>query len=183
MSEAGWLSSILIGSVFLFSGIAKFFEWRRFGDTLAALEIFPPRLARAIARLIPPLEILLGICLITEWKLAVSGRAAFLLLTGFTLTLAIHRWRGGKELTCGCFAEFDEKTSTSSVIARNLLLLVTALPLLPEHSLPPRHGWADWAMAITVVVGIVLSWSMSRRLAGTARLIRLERSYWDAEGL
>ena len=159
MSEAGWLSSILTGSVFLFSGIAKFFEWRRFGDTLAALEIFPPRLARAIARLIPPLETLLGICLIAEWKLAVTGRTALILLTGFTVTLAIHRWRGSKELTCGCFADFDEKTSTSSVIARNVCLLGAGLPLLPEQSLSSQHGLEDWAMAIMVVVGIMLSWS------------------------
>lgn len=178
MSEAGWLSRLLLGSVFVVSGAAKFFEWRRFGDTLAAMEIFPPRFARAIARLIPPLELLLGICLIAGWKLAVSGRAGLILLTGFTLTLAIYRWRGGKELACGCFSDFEQKTSTSSVIVRNMLLLGAGVALLPEQPLSSKHGLDDWAIAIMVVAGLVLAWSMLHWLADIAKLIRLERGYW-----
>lgn len=175
MAEVAWLSRLLLGIVFLLSGVFKLFEWRRFQDTFAALEVLPRWLVRPIGGLLPPLECILGICLVTEAWVVVSGRAALALLICFSLTLAVYRWRGGKELACGCFADFEHKTVTTSLIARNLLLLVAGLPVLLGQNMLTHHRLEDRAMASAVVLGVLLVWNMMRSLADTLMLIRSER--------
>jgi len=115
----------------------------------------------------------------TSGKLAVSGPGTLFVLACFTLTLAVYRWRGGRELACGCFAEFDEKTPTSIVLARNLLLLGAGLPLLWEQNLPLANGSEEWVWATITVAGLVLTWSMLHRLADAIMLVRSERRYWE----
>ena len=129
-TDGQWLSALLAGTVFLLSGALKLVYWTRFRDTLSAMGLLPSRLARGVGWVLPPLEVGLGAAVVAQWQLALTGPALLGLLVGFTLALAIYRLRGGKELVCGCFADFEHKTETVPLILRNGLLLVLAAPLL-----------------------------------------------------
>ena len=60
-TDLQWLLRLLLGTVFVLSGAAKLFQWGKFRDTLAAMEVLPPWLIWAVARSLAPLEIVLGV--------------------------------------------------------------------------------------------------------------------------
>src|SRR5438309_988850 len=60
LAELQWLSRLFLGTVFIVSGVLKVRYRARFRDTVSALELGAPRLASQVARLLPPLEIVLG---------------------------------------------------------------------------------------------------------------------------
>lgn len=180
MAELKWLSRLLLGTVFIISGVAKFVYWTRFRDTLGAMEILPRWLTGRVSVALPLLEILLGFLVFVGWRLSVSGPLLLSLLVCFLLVLVLYRLRGGKELICGCFADFEHKTPTSSLILRNILLVVSGFPLLiPWDQSVVKRGLVEWMMASTVVLGVLLVWSLSSRLAETVALLRAESDVED----
>ena len=152
-------------------------RWTRFRDTMAATEILSGRLIGAIAILLPPAEIMVGISVLAGWRLGISGPLLLSLLFSFLFFLAIYRIRGGKELVCGCFADFEHKTITSNLILRNILFIVTGLPLLQPKEQPLVNlGMQDWLLASTVIIGLILGWILMSRLVETVTLLRSEIS-------
>ena len=141
-----WLSALLAGTVFLLSGVLKLIYWTRFRDTLAAMGLFPSPAARGCRWILPPLEVGLGAAVVAQWQLALTGPALLGLLVSFILALAVYRLRGGKELVCGCFADFEHKTPTVPLIVRNVVLLVLAVPLLfgPREAAGEGQGSGCW---------------------------------------
>jgi hypothetical protein len=170
-----WLSALLLGTVFLLSGALKLPSWTRFRDTLAAMEVLPSRLARALGWVLPPLEAALGAAVVARWRLELTGPALLVLLGGFTLALSVYRLRGGKELVCGCFADFEGKTATASLIVRNVLLLALAVPMLIGPPDAAARGAAGWLLAGTAVVGLLLAWLLLGRLTEAVTLLRSVR--------
>lgn len=178
--EIAWLSAVFLGTVFVLAGFGKFVSWARFRDTLAAMEVWPPRWARGIGWALPPVEIALGIAVAASWGLPVSSLLLLGLLAGFVLALAWYRLKGGKELVCGCFADFDRKSKTSGLIARNLVLLAVGLPsVCSSIHWAASRGLAYWFVGLTAVLGMLLTWSLSRQLVETLAQLRLERTTED----
>lgn len=149
-AEAQVLGKLLLAGVFTGSGCVKLFHRARFQDTLAAMELFSPRTCRAISFVLPPLEILCGIL----------GLPAAFLLAGFLLVLGLYRLRGGEELACGCFADFEHKARTSALLVRNALLLAAALPLFAPAPALSSLSLQELLLATTGALGIVLAWTM-----------------------
>jgi hypothetical protein len=170
-----WLSGVLLGTVFLASGAGKLVNRARFHDTLDAMELFPRRLAGVVSWTLPVLEVVLACSVLSGRGLAVTGPALLGLLLAFLATLILFRLRGGKELACGCFADFGHKPATSTVILRDALLFVAGLPLLAPAGRPgPWRGAGDWALAATAVAGVITAWVLLARLAEALASLRAE---------
>jgi len=148
MGDFQLLSRVLVGGAFVLAGNFKALSWYKFRDALAATELTPRRLVGPIAALLVLAEVLIGASLLYGWRVALTGRFALLVLVIFVAGLTRYWWRGGKRLVCGCFADFERTTSTLGVIARNLLLIIGAFPLLwQHHSEPLPASWLDWGFA------------------------------------
>jgi hypothetical protein len=171
-----WLSRLFLGTLFVVSGSLKLARRTRFRDTIAAMELVRPAIASGVAATLPPLEIALGVLLLARWRGPVPGALTLAALAGFSLVLAVYRLRGGLEIACGCFADFDRKVRTSTVIVRNLLLIAAALPLLSgtDPSLPSRTT-GDWLTAATTMVGLVVGWNLLARLVETVVLLQSDQ--------
>jgi hypothetical protein len=174
-ADGPWLSALLLGIIFLISGVLKLINWTRFRDTLAAMELLPSSAARSVGWILPPAEAALGTAMIAQWHPAVTGPTLLVLLTGFILALTMYRWRGGKELVCGCFADFENKTATVPLLLRNVLLLILAVPLLIAPRDAAGRSVADWLLASTAVIGLILAWMLLARLTEAVILLRLAR--------
>src|SRR5262249_872016 len=146
-----------------------------FRDTLSAMEVLPSRLARGVGWVLPPLEVALGAAVVAQWQLALTGPALLVLLGSFTLALILYRLRGGKELVCGCFADFEGKTATVPLMLRNVLLVILAIPLLIGSGDTTDRGAAEWLLAGMAVVGLMLAWLLVGRLSEAVTLLRSER--------
>ena len=93
---------IIVGGVFALAGIIKAFDFQTFADAFYSYDIIPLGLVNVVALGLPPLEILIGLALLTGIRTRASALAAFSLMILFLLVLtqAVSR---GLPLNCGCF--------------------------------------------------------------------------------
>ncbi len=110
-----------MGIIFLSSAIPKLRHPR--GFILAVLEyrVLPPRLSWYYARLLPPLEFLLALLLLTGTAVHTAAIALSILLLSFIVAIGFNLARG-RNLDCHCFGN-----ATSRPIGRSLLFQDTAL--------------------------------------------------------
>lgn len=175
------VSSTLVGAVFLVSAVSKIVTWPRFRDTLSTLELMPPLALPYAAALLPLLECLAGISVVLRWRPELGGSILASLLMAFIAALSLHRLRGGKDLLCGCFADFERRSRTSFVIARNLGLFLCLLPLLRSPSQPaPVQTLEEGLLIATVPIGLALAIVLVPQLVETVSAL-LDRN--DARAL
>jgi uncharacterized membrane protein YphA (DoxX/SURF4 family) len=114
---------LALGGVFLYAGILKAANPQAFADSIATFKMLPPQLVNIVALGLPPFEILLGLMLLSGWKvrppsLAVAGLA---IVFGIALGQALFR---GLAVYCGCFGSGEPSTlKTWASFGRAFLLL------------------------------------------------------------
>lgn len=103
-SWGGRALGLILGAVFFWSGFLKVQAPLAFADSIASFQILPLPLINLLAMGLPPLEILLGILLMTGWKRREAAFGVLTLTAVFLLALGQARLRG-LEVNCGCFGE------------------------------------------------------------------------------
>src|SRR5207302_4809717 len=98
------LLSIALGIVFLAAAVPKLRHPR--GFVLAVLEyrVLPARLSRFYARLVPSLELLLALLLLTGTAVRSAAAITSVLLFSFIAAVGINLIRG-RDLDCHCFGK------------------------------------------------------------------------------
>jgi uncharacterized membrane protein YphA (DoxX/SURF4 family) len=122
---------IAIGFVWLAAGAQKLRSPTATRDSVAGLLGSPTGLTRAVARTLPPAEMLLGLSLLIGWRgrtLALFSACAFLGLAFLIGRAAIRDAlpEGG----CGCFGARDVREIDDAgprAVARNLVLAILAV--------------------------------------------------------
>jgi len=132
-----WLCRIFLSGVFLYSGIIKFQNPLQFAVALSGYQLIPEQYLLTIATYFPWVEILLGVALLSGFKIRYSAAAATALLLFFSLLLTITYLRG-IDANCGCFS-FDDPISPLTIL-RDGLIVVPAIYLLVENRIKSRFG-------------------------------------------
>lgn len=117
-----------VAMVFLIAGIKKLYSRKRFSSYLSNSKLLNVPAARATARLVPEVEIAIGITLISGGG-HVQGIliASIALLVAFTL-FQIRVWRMGMKSPCPCGLRVGQVGAMS--VTRNLLLIgISALAM------------------------------------------------------
>ncbi len=131
------LSSILciiIGIVFIFSGISKIPTLEQFGWTIVETTPLNWDIAEWCARLLIGLEIFLGLLFITHLRLRkLAIPLSFLLLSVFTAYLLLVIKVHGSSGNCGCFGEMIQMTPLQSVYKNVAMLLVIGIIFFLQH--------------------------------------------------
>jgi uncharacterized membrane protein YphA (DoxX/SURF4 family) len=134
-----WLARLVLAGVFLVAATPKLLDPAAFATAIANFRVFPDALVNAIATLVPALELVGALALLTPWR-----RGGALLLAGmllaFTTLLAVSLARG-LDLDCGCFGSHGGQGGTSQTdpvsplhLLRNVALLALAtLVLVPRR--------------------------------------------------
>lgn len=174
MAVVAWCCRILLGLALATAGAAKLANRTRFRDTLAAAEMLPAATIALLAWAVPATELGVGLALLIPGAPAGLGLAgAGLLIASFLAFLTAHRLRGGRELACGCFADFEHKTSTALLIARAAALgVVWALVWAGRDLTPPPLTALDASLAALALIGIAVLWSVARHVARTVKTWR-----------
>jgi hypothetical protein len=112
--------------------------------------LVPQRLAGALARALPALELAAGVALLAPPPAARAGAAAaaalFALYAG---AIGANLARGRRHIDCGCAGPGARQTLGPALVARNALLVAAAaLAALP----PVPRAWL-WLDAVTVAGG------------------------------
>ncbi len=140
-----WIAAAAIATLLAHAALAKFTDLPLLEQNLAAYRV--PHAALALAtRLLPTLELLAAVLLLTPWRPLGAALAAALLLA-YAGAMAWHHALG-HPLDCGCGGE--PRPVSWALVARNLgLALVAGLAACP---LSPRvMGWGDFAVVVAAV--------------------------------
>lgn len=128
MAILSFICRIIVGSIFLISGLAKISDPVRFIFTLREFRLFPEFIVPFTAIYLPWLEFILGLLII----IGLMHRTASLLLaflnSMFTLAILSVIIRG-IDVDCGCFGMLADMLKISDMadmkaVIRNLLFIV-----------------------------------------------------------
>jgi uncharacterized membrane protein YphA (DoxX/SURF4 family) len=116
---------VALGVVFLVAAWPKLADPEGFARAISHYRMLPEPVERVAALVLPPLEALLGICLVLGVLDAGASLLVLVLLTAFTGAIAAALARG-LDISCGCFdTEGGAKVGLSKVV-ENLAMLAAA---------------------------------------------------------
>jgi putative oxidoreductase len=123
------LLSITLGIPFLVSAVSKLHHPR--GFILAVLEyrVLPPRLGWFYACLLPPLEFLLALLLLTGIAVRSAAAIVLVLLLSFIVAVGINLARG-RDLDCHCFGKSTKRPIGWGLLLQDAALLGAAIALV-----------------------------------------------------
>jgi uncharacterized membrane protein YphA (DoxX/SURF4 family) len=102
-SLAAFALRLALGLVFLYAGYVKLRQpWYVFAGMIDNYGVVAPSVSEVIARVLPPLEVVLGVALLAGFYRKISSAAAVVLLLPF-FGLMLWAYARGMEIDCGCF--------------------------------------------------------------------------------
>jgi len=108
-SILSWVCRLFLGGTLLASALGKSLDVRGFVDVLVTYQAIPAPLLWPIAFLITGLEWLIGVWLLSGWRLATGALAALLLNVGYTAWMTLALIRGLDLANCGCYGVFFQQ--------------------------------------------------------------------------
>ena len=125
-----WILRWVLGAVFIWASWPKIFNPQAFAGIVANYRLLPPSLLNPVSLLIPWLELLCGLLLISGYLVRGASLVIVLLLSVFLAALLQSLLRG-IDLSCGCFSvETHAGGGLPLDILRDLLLLFAGLWML-----------------------------------------------------
>lgn len=115
---------MLLGALFVWSGLAKLRQPYEFLSAVYAYQLVSPLVGVVIAAILPWLELLLGGCLLAGMIPEGSLLTAAGVCSVFTFAVTVD-WYRGLAISCGCFGASAETISGYSVARSWALLLVS----------------------------------------------------------
>lgn len=117
-----------LAAILIAAGAAKLADRHGFATTLTTLfgtDMRRERFSSALALLIPLVEILLGLAVISGIWVTWINRAVFVLMVIFTLTVLFAR-RKAPHATCRCFGALSDSQFNRHGLIRSVLLTIGA---------------------------------------------------------
>jgi uncharacterized membrane protein YphA (DoxX/SURF4 family) len=128
------LLRLVLGVVFIYAAADKILRPAEFARAVANYQILPSILINPAALLLPWVEAVCGLALLSGRLIRGSAAIISTMLIIFIAALAAALWRG-LDISCGCFSLKPEQASDLYMaIARDLLLLAMALWLWLKQS-------------------------------------------------
>lgn len=129
--------ALLLCLVFAAAAFAKFSAWSTWPAVLGNFRVLPRPLVAPVARLLAPLEAVVAALLLLDSGRPIAGAAAALLLTVFSIAVAVNLARGRTRIDCGCFRSELRQVLSPALLVRNALLTAAALAIVPAGSGAP----------------------------------------------
>ncbi|MDP9224691.1 MAG: hypothetical protein M3P18_12725 [Actinomycetota bacterium] len=131
-----------IGGVFVFASVGKISGRRSFEDALAQYGLSAD-LAHLISKALPPVELLMAICLLAGLLMPFPAIGCSILLLAFA-AMTFAQVRKGKAVPCACFG-----TATATLVTERHAVTDLALALAAALSsgLPNALEWS-WPVAL-----------------------------------
>ena len=135
------LVRLIVGGIFLISGLAKIADPVRFLLTLREFQLLPGALESFLAVYLPWLEFLLGLCIVV----GILHRTASLMIAGLNgafIIAIVSVMARGIEVDCGCFGLLADALhlpdmADGKAIVRNLVLMAMCLHIFRSEA----TGW------------------------------------------
>lgn len=117
-----WSARILLAATFLAAAFQKILDPVAFASSIDAYRILSGTWIPWTALLLPWIELVIAIGILTPWLRTASASTITALLTVF-ITLHIISWARGLDINCGCFGESTGSSNYALLILRNCAFL------------------------------------------------------------
>jgi uncharacterized membrane protein YphA (DoxX/SURF4 family) len=124
---------VCVGLVFVLAAVQKAQHWKLLSGVISNYRLLPRFAVPAVSALLPPVELTVGLLLLSAQAMPWAQFVAMALLVLFAAAMAINIRRGRSSIDCGCGQSFLKQSLRWSLVARNGAL---ALLLLPSFSIP-----------------------------------------------
>lgn len=121
---------VCVGLVFLLAAAQKASHWRILPGVIANYRLLPRAIVVPAAALLPPLEMIVGLLLLSAMAMSWTLLASIILLGLFAAAMAINLRRGRADIDCGCGQSFLKQTLSWTLVWRNAGLATLLLPSL-----------------------------------------------------
>jgi putative oxidoreductase len=134
MIAVGWIGRLVVGGVFLFAGVHKLLAPDTFAQDIANYQVFPHWTWNLAAAVVPFIEVLGALALLTDVKRRAAAIVLGALNVAFIALIFSVIWRG-IDLSCGCFGATTEADAVGwPMLLRDLaLMLAIAAAYLPPE--------------------------------------------------
>jgi len=127
------LARLFLGGIFIYASLNKIAHPQEFARIVANYGILPDFLVTLPALVLPWLELIAGLCLVSGLWVRSAATLLSLLLLVFILALGFNAARG-ISLSCGCFSSsVADKENIYVLIFRDLLFLLPGLLIIFFH--------------------------------------------------
>ncbi len=135
--------SLVIGLIFLAAAIPKLRRPKAFVLAVLEYRVLSPPLSRIYARLLPPLELLTGLLLLSGTAVRLSAAVVSILLISFVAGVGINVARG-RDLDCQCFGRTKQRRIGWGLLLQDVALLGASIVLGILGGV--RLGVASWSV-------------------------------------
>jgi hypothetical protein len=135
-----WFCRLGVGAVLVASALGKSLDLPGFMEVLTTYRAFPGWSLRSIALSIASLEWILGIWLLSGWRLRTGARLALVLNATYAGWMTISLLRGLELENCGCYGRFFPQPLRWYSPLEDLVLvgMCYALQKFARHRPPPH---------------------------------------------
>jgi uncharacterized membrane protein YphA (DoxX/SURF4 family) len=134
---------LLLGVIFLVSAAAKLISLTAFDDSLRSFGLLTPTMVPLFVYLIPALELLLSLLLLSGIHVEKSAMASTIMLVIFLAAAASASISGAVVENCGCFGEIYRSGLGVGFFVRNGILLLMAVLLYGISETKSRSGFRE----------------------------------------
>jgi uncharacterized membrane protein YphA (DoxX/SURF4 family) len=143
------LCALALALIFGASGILKLRDLEMFEGSLANYQLAPPWLEKPLAYLLPIIECISAIGLLTRPTRTPAAWMLLGLLVIFTCAVAINLARGRSNIDCGCFGPALRQELSGWMLVRNLALTILTVAVI----LPAGNRAIEALDVVTIVFG------------------------------
>lgn len=117
-----------LGAIFVFSGIVKLIDPKKFARTISEFDLVPELLLAPVAIGLPSIELLAGLGLIFDIRGSLTAIFGLLIMFIFVLWFGILK---GLDIDCGCFSigELKDHASLRDAFHRDLVMVAAVFYL------------------------------------------------------
>jgi hypothetical protein len=135
--EFDWVSRLIVGGIFVWSGAAHLNNPYYFMSTIYQYELTGATIGAVVASFLPFLELVLAMCLLTGTCPRPAWLVTSLLLLGFVAVQGSALFRG-LVISCGCFGpELNRPVDVTSITFTSALAVLAICAAISSRRLQP----------------------------------------------
>jgi uncharacterized membrane protein YphA (DoxX/SURF4 family) len=121
------VSTLFLSYLFVDAGYKKLSEFSFLQRTIAQYRVLPPSWSTPMARILPLMELGLGLGLLIPLLHSVAALAVCAVLMAYSGAIALNIARGRRDLDCGCAGPGAAQNISAVLLVRNAVLCMLAL--------------------------------------------------------
>ena len=145
MTNRRWVTllRVALGVLFLLAAWPKLQDPEGFATAVSHYRMLPQPVERIVALVLPPLEMIVGVCLIVGVLDAGASVIVLALMGVFTVAVAAALGRG-LDISCGCFdTDGGTRVGLRKILENVALLAAAAWVAFGDRSWASLGSWAD----------------------------------------